>query len=45
MEIIANRFKDKKFGVPSEFNDDLPLQLSELLDTEMFEKLLDAKNF
>jgi len=45
VELIENRFSDKKFGTPKDFNDDLPLQLTELLDTELFEKLLDAKNF
>ena len=37
MEIIEEKFEEKKFGLPVNFNDDLPLQLSELLDTELFE--------
>ena len=45
MKEIQRRFEDEKYGQPKDFNDDLPLQLSELLDTELFEKLLDAKNF
>ena len=43
--MIQARFGEGNFGDPEYFNDDLPLQLSDLLDMELFSKLMDAKNF
>jgi len=45
MDLVNQRFNDGLYGTPEHFNDDIPLQLSTLLDKEMFAKLLKAKNF
>ena len=45
MDEIENKFTSNLYGRPQDFNDDLPLQLQDFLDTEIFEKLLEAKNF
>ena len=43
--MIQTRFEDDLVGEPENFNDDLPLQLSDLIETSLFDKLIDATNF
>ena len=43
--MVKTKFENQEYGKPEDFNDDMPRQLSALLDKEMFEKLLKAKNF
>ena len=45
LDTMVSRFDQGKFGAPSDFNEDLPLQLAENLNDELFVHLLAAKNF
>jgi len=32
-QLVKSKFLNKQYGGPEDYNDDLPLQLSEILDT------------